>query len=317
MYSVVAHDEERDRHLVGGRRPQHGDPVLRRSLPQHAHHRPVGLGQLDADRRRRSRSRGRRWRLVVAAGRDEPQAVAERRRARGHLRHRDPAVGPARPRAPPSPPRRSSDRRLAAAPGRRTRVGAGGRNRRQARRALQRQRDVADDRVAHRRAAASSGSLVIAHERRALGRAAAPVCTGSTGTLSADDENQVVPAQRLRQRPDRRRQDADEVRVVLREADAGCRRAGRAPTPASAACRQAPPPPATPRSRRCPGRRPAPGYAPPRSAAASCASSAGSGSARPPTTPALGVSARSSSASASQSSIGIDTNAGPRGGSVA
>ena len=53
------------------------------------------------------------------------------------------------------------------------------------------------------------------------------------------------------------------------------------------------------------------------STAASCASSAGSGTARPVTIRRWALTARSSSASASQSSIGIDTNAGPRGGSVA
>ena len=50
---------------------------------------------------------------------------------------------------------------------------------------------------------------------------------------------------------------------------------------------------------------------------ASCASSAGSGTARPSTTRRRACTARSSSASRSQSSIGIDTNAGPWGGSVA
>ena len=47
---LVAQDEEGDRDVVGRRRPEAGDRVLRRALAEHADDRPIGLGELHAER---------------------------------------------------------------------------------------------------------------------------------------------------------------------------------------------------------------------------------------------------------------------------
>jgi hypothetical protein len=94
---------------------------------------------------------------------------------------------------------------------------------------LQRERDVADDRVAHRRARCLVGIVRDGDERRALGQQRPGDVRVIREHVRADHEQQVVVVKRLRQRTDRGREDAEEVRVVFREADPAARRPGRRP----------------------------------------------------------------------------------------
>ena len=319
MYSCVAQDQERDRHLVGDRGPQRGDPVLRRPLPHHAHHRPIGLGQLHSHGGRRSRSRARRYRSGSSCPARTAEPVAERRRARGRPRPRRSRRQATRRRARPSPASRSSGPACA---GRRrlgTRIGGvavGFAD--QLDQLLERQRHVADERVAHRRPRRLVRVARQRDQRSTLPEAAGQGCTGSTGTPRCRPRGPRRGPQRLRERADRRRQDrrrsSDGARgtrsgslAVPGEAQTGSRCFSASATAAFQPPLASTSGPATSTGLRADSSR-----------LASCASSAGSGTARPPTTRRRArAAARSSSASASQSSIGIDTNAGPRGASVA
>ena len=127
----------------------------------------------------------------------------------------------------------------------------------------------------------------------------------------ADDEDQVVAGERLGDRADRRRQHAAEVRVALGEAEPAA--AGRRDRPDRQALplgeRDGVRP--SPRRRRCRGRRRAPGSPRRRAARRGRRSRSGAAPARPLTRRAIACAEPSSSASAVQSSIGIETNAGP------
>ena len=148
---------------------------------------------------------------------------------------------------------------------------------------LEREPRVGDDRVAHRR---PRGLVGVARDRTS----AAPSGSSGPGDVRvvgehrrADDEDQVVARERLGERPDRRRQHAAEVRVALGEADPPAagrgRRPHRQPRALGELDRRVP----RRRSRRCPGRRRAPGSRRPRAAARARATAPGRRAARPPT----------------------------------
>ena len=46
---AVLEDDEHDRDAVAGGRPQRGDAVVGRAVPDHTDHRRLGAGQLHAD----------------------------------------------------------------------------------------------------------------------------------------------------------------------------------------------------------------------------------------------------------------------------
>ncbi len=94
---------------------------------------------------------------------------------------------------------------------------------------LERELDVGDDRVAHRRPRGLVGVAGDRHQRRALGQQRSGQVRVVGEHLRADHHDQVVAGQRLRERADRGRQDAAEVRVVLGEADAPAAGGGRRP----------------------------------------------------------------------------------------
>ena len=94
---------------------------------------------------------------------------------------------------------------------------------------LERQLDVGDDRVAHRRPRGLVGVAGDRDQRRAGRQQRAREVRVVGEDLRADHEDQVVAGERLGQRPDRRRQHAAEVRVVLGEADAPAAGGGRRP----------------------------------------------------------------------------------------
>ena len=165
--------------------------------------------------------------------------------------------------------------------------------------------------------AASSGSEVIATRLGALGQQRPGDVRVVGKDRGADDEDQVAAGQRLRQRARSRAAARRGSWGGPRGSRAGRRRWRGSRTPAgcwrsaSATATSQPP------LRRCRGRRPAPGSTPARGARASSAIASGSAPARPLTVRSIAALASASSTSASQSSIGIETNAGPVGGSAA
>ena len=84
---------------------------------------------------------------------------------------------------------------------------------------LEREPDVGDDRVAHRRARGLVGVAGDRDQRRALGQQRAGDVRVVGEDRGAGDEDQVVALERLADRADRRRQHAAEVRVALGEAE--------------------------------------------------------------------------------------------------
>ena len=184
--------------------------------------------------------------------------------------------------------------------------------------ALEREPDVGDDRVAHRRARRLVGVVGDRDQRGALGQQRARDVRVVREDRGADDEDQVVAGERLGDRADRRRQHAAEVRVALGEADPPAARSPGSPTPAGAGARPARPP----RPRRRSASMSGPATSTGLSAALEPPGEVGdrlrvAGARGPLVRRAIAARASASSTSASQSSIGIETNAGPLGGSVA
>ena len=262
---LVAQHQERDRHLVGDRGPQRGDPVLRRALAEHADDRPAGCASCTPTAARDPEAEPAAGAEVVAAGPRQAQPVAQRERARRRLEHDDPVRRPGvgerghRLRAahriagsggsPGSGAARAASRSDSPTSARRSAASASA--------------DVADDRVAHRRARrlgrVAGDRAPATRPRAAAGRG----CTGSRGTpTSRRRARRSWPCERLR-RPGRSRAAARrrKLRVVLGEADPAAAGARASPTPAGAGARRARRRRPSRRWRRCRGRRSAPGCA--------------------------------------------------------
>ena len=189
--------------------------------PSDADDRPVGLRELDADRGGEPEAEPAAGAEVVAAGPREPQLVAQRERADGASSTTMPSSG--RPRASAVHDRGRRDRVASSSPA----VGSGSGSRRaravdsaeRGEQRLERELDVGDDRVAHRRARRLVGVARDRDELGALGKQRAGDVRVVGEDRGADDEHEVVAGERLGDRADRRRQDAVEVRVALGEAD--------------------------------------------------------------------------------------------------
>ena len=151
-----------------------------------------------------------------------------------------------RPRSRPAPGRRQRRHRLGAGDPRAVagRSASGARRARRARRRRgrvrqaspgrlrheldqrpQREPDVADDRLPDRRPRGVDRIRRDRDQRRPLGQQRPRQVRVVGEHRRADDEHQIVAIERLRQRPDRRRQHPRELRVVLREPEP--RAAGR------------------------------------------------------------------------------------------
>ena len=198
---------------------------------------------------------------------------------------------------------------------RRRRLALGGVDRGEQR--LERELDVGDDRVAHRRPRGLVGIARDRHQRGALGQQRPGDVRVVGEDRGAGDEDQVVTGERLGD-AGRRRAGARPGSARGPRGSRPGRRRWRAPTtPAAAPSRPARPRRPSRRSRRCPRRRRRRGSPPPSAAARAPRTSAGSAPARPSTVRVVWWRTASSSTSARQSSIGIETNTGPCGGSAA
>ena len=215
---LVAQDQERHGHVVGGGGPEPLDRVLGRALADNAHHWALGLGELHPDRRGQAETEPAAGAEVVAARAREPQAIAHRQGARGRLQHHDAVF------------REHVGQRGGGGRGAH-RVGLLGRLRGRALgrplgaglrdlpyECRERERGVGHQRVAHRRARRLVGIARDRHQRRAL-RKRGPGDVGVVGEHGrARHEHEVVSGERLAEGAHGRRQQPLEGRVVLREA---------------------------------------------------------------------------------------------------